>query len=164
LSKQFRGFNRANYNEKMVKNYLEGMLWCLEMYSTGICPKYDYVYEYKTSPTPSDINYYLTMKGHNINISKSDALPIDIKYYTLLVMPKKARSLVPTDYQQYIDNELKYLYKAYYHHVNHYAQDPYILQLPLNQQTPEKYKTSIPLRCVLFSSIPLNLHLPIHSI
>jgi hypothetical protein len=105
-------FNPETYDKHMVINYLEGLLWCLDMYETGECSMYDYTYNYKSAPTPADINYYLSNDWtSDIQIPRSNTLPISHDVFTLLVMPKKAINLVPEKYHKYINNELKNLYE-----------------------------------------------------
>src|SRR5690606_29409194 len=69
-----RNFNPENYDKKSVVNYLEGLLWCLNMYKTGECSMYDYTYNYKGSPTPADIYYFINNELDNdIQIPRSNA-------------------------------------------------------------------------------------------
>jgi 5'-3' exonuclease len=79
LALQFRKFKLDKYNEDMIQNYLEGLLWCLDMYRTGKCNKYDYLYRYKTSPSPVSILYYLLFNDNvklQYPISKTPPLSI----------------------------------------------------------------------------------------
>lgn len=112
LSLKFQKFNENTYNKDVVVNYLEGILWCLNMYQNGKCPMYDYIYKFKSSPAPTDIDYFLTNTNENINIPVSNTPPIKSDMYTLLVMPKKAKKLVPTKYQKYMDTELSDIYES----------------------------------------------------
>lgn len=107
---QFKKFNPKLYNEKKVVNYLEGLLWCLNMYNTGECSKYDYIYEYKNSPTPADILHYLQRNKLLITLPISKTKPINANIYTLFVMPYRAKKLIPKKYHNLVDNELNYLY------------------------------------------------------
>ena len=113
ISKQFQKFNQNKYNEDKVVNYLEGLLWCLNMYETGVCPMYDYVYKYKKSPSPADIDFFLQHnKNIKIEIPTSNTPPISTNIFTLLVMPKKAKKLIPSKYHKYMDTELKHIYES----------------------------------------------------
>jgi 5'-3' exonuclease len=108
---QFKSFSLEKYNDKDIKNYLEGLLWCFNMYQTGYCPMYDYLYIANNSPHPIHILYYTVFNNNlSIEIPKSDTKPLSNDIYTLLLMPKKARKMIPEKYQKFIDNELKYMY------------------------------------------------------
>jgi 5'-3' exonuclease len=112
ISKTFRKFNKKKYDEDCVKNYLEGLLWCLNMYRTGCCSMYDYVFRYKSAPSPPDIYYFLCNYNNKIRIPCSDTPPIKKEVFTLLVMPIKAKKLISKKYQKYMDKELKYIYES----------------------------------------------------
>ena len=107
---QFKKFSLEKYNEKNIKNYLEGLLWCLNMYQTGYCSMYDYLYIADSSPHPIDILYYTIFNNKLIEIPKSNTKPLTNDIYTLLLIPKKARKMIPEKYQKFIDKELKYMY------------------------------------------------------
>ena len=99
-----------SYQKKRSKSYLEGLLWCLKMYQTGKCPKYDYIYLGDQSPHPYEILLYLQCETEKFNIcSNTDPIPANI--YPLLVMPKSASFLIHDKYQEFVDHELKYLYE-----------------------------------------------------
>jgi 5'-3' exonuclease len=112
LSSKFQKFNEDDYDRDVVVNYLEGLLWCLNMYETGECSMYDYVFRFKSSPTPADVRHFLESTDEQINVPMSDTPPINSDMYTLLVMPKKAKKLVPKQYQKYMDGELKGIYES----------------------------------------------------
>jgi len=96
------------YNHDRSKSYLDGLLWCLNMYITGQCPKYDYMYDY-ASPHPYELLFHLCSVKCEIPQSNVQPIPIDI--YPLIVMPKKAINLIPEKYRKYVNNELAYLYE-----------------------------------------------------
>lgn len=103
----FRKFNKQKFNRSNIKNYLEGLLWCLEMYRTGECPMYDYFYCGDSSVGPIEVLHFLIINNDKIEIPRSDTEAISPEIYTLLLIPKKARSLIPDKYQKLIDCELK---------------------------------------------------------
>jgi len=112
ISKQYQKIDIFKYNEKLIINYLEGILWCYNMYETANCSMYDYIYRYNISPKPIDILYYLILNPEiNINIPISNKQPLNSEVMTLLLIPKTARQLIPEKYQKYIDNELKDIYQ-----------------------------------------------------
>ena len=109
LPKQFKKHNLDKYNEQFTKNYLEGLLWCTNMYATGVCPAYDYIC---TIPIcPQDILHFFNTSELKIKVPTSDIKAIEYDIYPLLVMPKKAKNLIPKKYHKLMDFELNYLYK-----------------------------------------------------
>nr|QBK89415.1 MAG: XRN 5'-3' exonuclease [Mimivirus LCMiAC02] len=111
LSKKNKKINKNTYCKNAVSEYISGLLWCLNMYQTTKCSMYDYIYDCDC-PSPADILYYITTtKNIKFEIPKSDMNPLDVDIYTLLVMPKKAKKLIPKKYYKYMDNELKHIYR-----------------------------------------------------
>ena len=112
LKPRYQKINLKNYDENRIKKYLEGLLWCISMYRTGNCSMIDYIYTYK-SPTPVELLYYLEFNcEYVIQTPITDVNPIPECIYPLLLMPKKARKLVPKKYNSLIDTKLKYLYEV----------------------------------------------------
>lgn len=103
-------FNFSTFNPMAMHLYLEGLLWCLNMYKTGICSKYDYIYNYG-SPQPLELLYYLEICEPTITIPISNTKCIDNIFYTLIVLPLKAKHLIPEKYHTLMNNELKFLYE-----------------------------------------------------
>jgi len=112
IPKQYRSVILSKLQLDCVPEYLTGLIWCMNMYQTGKCSQYDYMYSHKVSPNPIDICYYLEFnKDMVITVPKSNVSPIPINIYTLLIVPKKAKGLIPKQYQHLLDTELKYLYE-----------------------------------------------------
>jgi 5'-3' exonuclease len=100
-------------SKNQIENYLEGLLWCASMYKTGVCPMYNYMYKYKSSPTPMGILNYLLMSTSvtNIRVPKSKINPINSEIFPLMVIPKKSKVLISKKYYDLIDNELVDMYE-----------------------------------------------------
>jgi len=96
-----------NYKPENIKLYLEGLLWCLEMYRTGKCSKFDYVYDGPNIISPREILYYLETIGESPDIPISDTPPIPIELYTVLTIPRRAKSIIPKKYHILFENQLK---------------------------------------------------------
>ena len=111
LSPGFKKVSIASYNDERSNSYLEGLLWCLNMYKTGKCPKYDYMYSYN-SPHPYELLFHLSNKTQKIQLNKYENFkPISSKIYPLIIMPKKASYLLTKQQQKLMNGELKYLYE-----------------------------------------------------
>ena len=111
MAPQYRSMNFARYAQLDVKNYLEGFLWCLEMYRTGVCPMTDYLCTGGT-PSPYQIFYYLMMdqQAKLPTIPRSSTSPIDHRVFTLVVLPRKAIRFIPSNLHQYVNGNLAPLY------------------------------------------------------
>jgi 5'-3' exonuclease len=104
-------FKFTNFNKDLYKNYLEGLLWCIKSYATGLCEKYDYMYNYKESPHPLGILYYLELVNNEITYPVPASMPIPEKVYGILVIPKKAKYLIDSKYYNIIDTKLNFLFE-----------------------------------------------------
>lgn len=112
LAKSLKKVNAKLYNQQRAQLYLEGLLWGLNMYKTGQCSKYDYLYEEKTSPHPYELLFHILAEPNNINIPSSETKPIDVLIYPLIILPKKADYLMKKEYHNLMETKLKYLYDA----------------------------------------------------
>jgi len=112
IKKQFTSFDIIQYSEKDILSYLQGLLWCLNMYKTGQCSMYDYVYDGQP-PKPVYILHFLNNYPNiNIKLPTSDVLPVNANIYSLLLMPITAIDLVPKKYHKYINGKLKYIFES----------------------------------------------------
>lgn len=101
----------VNHN-KYIKNYLEGILWCLNFYQTGFCPKYEYYY-FGPSIHPNKILLYILLNPDFdlLDIPKSETKPIPTEIHPLIILPKSAMSLIPDKYHDIIQKKLDFLYE-----------------------------------------------------
>ncbi|MCJ7636060.1 MAG: XRN 5'-3' exonuclease N-terminal domain-containing protein, partial [Nitrososphaeraceae archaeon] len=100
-------------NTNQASLYIEGLLWCMSMYKTGICPKYDYIYT-ESSPHPYELLFYLCAEKDKIKLISSSVInehSIPKSIYPLIIMPKGAEYLLSKQQQKLINGELKYLYE-----------------------------------------------------
>lgn len=113
LPNQYKKPNLNNvYNRLQTISYMEGLLWCLNMYQNGKCQMNDYVYTGIGSPSPYDILYFVMFNDdYKFTIPKSDVLPLQKGYYCLLLMPYKAKCIIPEKYHSLMETKLKYLYE-----------------------------------------------------
>ena len=114
LSNKPAHFKKPNktYSSVHCKNYLEGLLWCLEMYKKGECPMYDFVFEDISSPHPANILHYLdTSNTKSISLPTSDTKPLKTNTCGILLLPKSAKELLNKKYHALMDKELKKFYQ-----------------------------------------------------
>lgn len=106
ISKQFRTFSLDKFNPNKIKKYLEGLIWCLNMYTFGYCPDYSYIYEYAKGVTPIEIYYYLELCGINeIDVKITQTKPLSTNSCMVLLLPKKMKSLLPDNIIKFVDKE-----------------------------------------------------------
>lgn len=99
--------NTTTFN---VYDYLRSIKWCWKLYENAECPMYDFSYDYKTSPSPLDIYYYLKVNMNvKIDTPYSDCPPIDTKFYTLLVLNDKTIELIDDKYHDIVLNKINYM-------------------------------------------------------
>lgn len=100
------------YVDTMTNHYLKGLLWCMNMYRTGECSMYDYCYNEEYTPSPIEMMYYLHHDSSAVTTPMSDTPPLSCDMYTLLIMPKKAKSLISKKYHNIVDTEMQPYYEA----------------------------------------------------
>lgn len=104
VPKSQKNIGLKNINLKKTRLYLEGILWCLQMYKTGICPKYDYIYNYKTTPNLHEILYFMNME--TVCVPQSNTPSIPVEYYSLLILPEKCYNLISSEHKNNFDHSI----------------------------------------------------------
>lgn len=105
-------FNITTYRTDIYDNYIEGMLWCMHLYDSGFCNKYDYVYEFTDSPHPIGLLLTLHTKDEFMMIKENFTQPIEKELYGILLIPKCAKNLLDKQYHNLLDNnKLSLLYE-----------------------------------------------------
>lgn len=109
IAPQYKNIN--NYNKQEIIEYLEGLLWCLDMYTNGICPKHDFVFKETNIPKPANILYFLENDYVELKIPTSNTKPLDAHICGILLLPRKNKYLLPKKYHDIIDNSLDKFYQ-----------------------------------------------------
>lgn len=105
-------FKIEDYDSSLYNNYLEGLLWCMHLYDTGECNKYDYTYEFRDTPHPNGIILALQNKDRYMKIIENNSKPLCKDLYSLLLIPKCAKKLLDNKYYDLIDSkEFEILYE-----------------------------------------------------
>lgn len=103
-------------DNKIIKNYLKGIVWCINAYKKGCTYDTDYKYNgpddnNKKGPSVNDlINFISENPDEVIPVQKGGNKPIPYELYPVLVIPKKAKSLIPKKYHKIMDTELSEYY------------------------------------------------------
>jgi 5'-3' exonuclease len=106
--------NKINYDSKfsidemtdtdylLYNDYIRGLVWCFDMYQTGVCSDYRYIYDHSKCPHYTGfILNILSQHTHVVNQTKS----IDSDLYGILLIPEKANSLL-SDRQKELSSKL----------------------------------------------------------
>lgn len=96
------------FNNQRAASYLSGILWCLHMYKTGICPDYTYAY---TSGVVHPCELILYLYTNNVELQVNSREAINAYVYPLMIMPYGAKCLVPNKFHKLMDGPLSYLYE-----------------------------------------------------
>lgn len=94
-----------------ITRYLEGITWCFDNYSSGTCQKYDYIYSGKTIQPLDMMHVIMCNKITDVQYPTPLCEPMDKDKYLVLIMPRKAKSLIKNKYHNLIDNELSFMYE-----------------------------------------------------
>jgi hypothetical protein len=89
----------GNIDINLYTNYLDGLSWCLDMYSKGKCIDYKYMYNYTDDPPPHPYGIILSIKANKTLITQNINNPIDYKIYPVIIMPYTAYALLDEQYQ-----------------------------------------------------------------
>lgn len=91
--------NKKNYkynfdqSDNVYEKYFYGLTWCMDMYKTGICKDYQFIYDCE-EPYSILMSIYLKRKN-TFEIVKNSS--IDFKLYGILLIPKYANELIDDD-------------------------------------------------------------------
>ena len=112
MNKRFKSeFYVQYYNTQVCDDYIDGILWFMDMYYDGTCKQYDYIYNHKI--TPHCLGLYLQISGRKklIRPKTNDSEPIPSDLYSIILMPKRAKKMLDSRYYDLMDTEeFKILY------------------------------------------------------
>lgn len=103
--------NKTFYNEKSIKNFLQGVLWCLTMYRDGNCKNYQFEINSKKQYACNILKYIEKFNVFELNCPESSELPMTNKICSIVLLPKKALNLVSTEIKEYAIKNLKTYYE-----------------------------------------------------
>jgi XRN 5'-3' exonuclease N-terminus len=76
---------------KLYSNYMRGVAWCFDMYSSGICSDYRYIYDHSTPPHYDGIILQI-MSQNTYTVPQTKSIDSDL--YGILLIPEKAKPLL----------------------------------------------------------------------
>jgi len=104
-SPHLQKFNINDIRLPKYKNYIDGIVWCFGIYTTGVCHSYQYIYDSndddeKINKTINPWGVVMSLIGMvSIPIKKSP--PINLDLYTLLLIPEIAKNLFDCTTESY---------------------------------------------------------------
>jgi len=84
-----------SYDNKKVKCYLDGLLWCVNMYKYGVCPDIKYVYNYKNGVTVFDVLYYFEHCEYENKVIRSNIDYLNSLEFAYIVLDEKYYDELP---------------------------------------------------------------------
>jgi 5'-3' exonuclease len=94
-------FTIDSYNTPLYSNYMEGVLWCLDMYNKGLCDRYNYMYQCDDPPHPFGLILSLYENPESAKFKNIVYPSLNPDLYALLVFPKKALALANAKYHDF---------------------------------------------------------------
>ena len=122
-NKKNRDINLIEYKPDKIKNYLDGLLWCMHMYSKGRCSMYDYHFNYNKAPSVQDIVYYLYSQKYENILPTSATIAVPIDFYTCLALPFAAKDMISEKYYKIIKRKMPELYNCEMAYINNKGND-----------------------------------------
>ena len=77
------------------REYFKALLWCLEMYSKGVCSNYEFKYE-GSPPSPQACIDFL-QSGPKLQVPKSNLSPLTESEALLILMPRWGKEYLPEE-------------------------------------------------------------------
>ena len=97
------------YNYDAYTKYVDGLIWCFQMYFTGRCDYNSYIFDSEISPDPNMLMLHLMSKDINIHFTLEPTKPICNKLCSILLLPNIAKELIDKKYYKFMDSH-SYLY------------------------------------------------------
>ena len=102
-SKAYQTVTLDTFRKNVYKNYLDGLLWCLDTYKNGKCVRYNYTYNHLNPPHPLGIIMEIDMERHELSLNKETSKPLQSHLYLMLVLPSNAKHLIDTKYHDFFE-------------------------------------------------------------
>lgn len=107
----FLGFVKPSFINKITAkntfgdiyaNYLDGYNWCMNMYNSGVCTRFNYMYSYKEGPHPLALMLNLSAKQELLNMNTVISNPLPQELYAILLLPTSAIGLIEQKYHKFL--------------------------------------------------------------
>jgi 5'-3' exonuclease len=95
-----RKFTIQTFSNNLCANYLDGLLWCLDMYESGRCCAYDYMYVDTNTPHPLGLLVILSDTKYKFKPNIIAYPPLNPRLYAMLILPPRAIELIDKMYHK----------------------------------------------------------------
>jgi 5'-3' exoribonuclease Xrn1-like protein len=103
-------FSFEDIDHKLYDNYMKGVAWCFDMYATGVCADYRYIYDHSKSPHYTGLLLQIMFRNTYV---VPETKPINSDLYGILLIPEKAKPLL-SDKQKELSKKLVKLHPIIY--------------------------------------------------
>jgi 5'-3' exonuclease len=104
-SKLISNATLQDYNYDAYNSYLDGLMWCSQMYMTGNCEDYSYIYDSNINPEPLLFLMHINKQNLHYGVYKS-MKPVSNELCVLLLMPLSAKSLCDEHLHKFMTDNL----------------------------------------------------------
>jgi 5'-3' exonuclease len=101
--------NLSDYNFDAYSKYVDGLVWCFQMYYSGRCDYNSYIFDSNISPDPNLLMLHLMSNDINCHFNLKPTKPICNKLCSILLLPHIAKELIDEKYYAFMDSH-SYLY------------------------------------------------------
>jgi len=115
IPSKMKSVSLNEYNFDDVTSYMFGLQWCIQLYTTGEYPTYDYIHNANAIHPSSLLMYIIDYRKKNecnttslIQCDDGDKIPSE--FYTVFVIPFNRLDLVQDKFHNIIKEKLMYMY------------------------------------------------------
>jgi hypothetical protein len=98
------------YKYQEYSNYVDGLIWCFQMYFEGKCNYNSYLYSSENTPDPLLLMLHLMTHNINSHFNLEMTKAISNNLCSILLLPNIARDLIDKKYYEFMDKH-EYLYE-----------------------------------------------------
>jgi 5'-3' exonuclease len=98
------------YKFDAYTKYVDGLIWCFQMYYSGRCDYNSYIFDSEISPDPNLLMLHLMSNDINSHFTLKPTKPICNKLCSILLLPNIAKELIDEKYYAFMDSH-SYLYE-----------------------------------------------------
>ena len=90
-----------SFNQQIYDDYIDGLLWCFDMYKRGECVRNDYIFEHELKDGPSLFLFIIYIKNKQLILNKTQCKTIPKELCAVLLIPEKAKTIIDEKYHCY---------------------------------------------------------------
>jgi len=94
------------YDHDLICTYLEGIMWCANMYFNGKCIDNQYMYESQIAIDPVHLLLFLNFKSINSTFNSRETKAISNDLCSIILLPYSAKKFVNPKYYKFMDDNM----------------------------------------------------------